>query len=166
MMGRRDNEFADLRGTQLRKAIAKDTLKYMSYGEFKAYVACKVLGVACPRLYNVQTPDEAMVPRSTEDRHGKAQLMLHTLQTNDIVVGGHARDHLLRAFGLPTHKEQPISAPRLRTLLVRHYVEAYPIMAPLFGLCGFTVHDDEHCACEEEKFHTVRGVISKRPRLE
>ena len=92
--------------------------------------------------------------------------MLHTLQTNDIVVGGHARDHLLRAFALPTHKEQPISAPRLRTLLVRHYVEAYPIMAPLFGLCGFTVHDDEHCACEEEKFHSVRGVISKRSRLE
>ena len=44
MMDRRDDEFADLRGIQLRKAIAKDTLKYMSYGEFKAYVACKVLG--------------------------------------------------------------------------------------------------------------------------
>ena len=165
-MGRPDNELADLCGIKLRKAIAKDTLKYMSYGEFKAYVACKVLGVACSRLYNVQPPDEAMVPRSTEDRHGKAQLMLHTLKTNDIVVGSHARDHLLRAFALPSHKEQPISAPRLRTSLVRHYAEAYPIMAPLFGLCGFTVHDDEHCACEVEKIHTVRGVLRKRSRLE
>ena len=55
--------------------------------------------------------------------HAKAKLMLDTLQSNDIVVGPHCRDHLLRAFGLPPHKEQPISLPRLRTLLVRHYVE-------------------------------------------
>jgi len=165
-----DFDFENLRGKALRNKIEQFTSRYMSFGEFKAYVACKVLGYACPGLYNVSPlGDDFRVAfeqanGEAQFEHLKAKLKLNTLQTNDIVVGPHCRDHLLRAFGLPPCQVQKISLPRLRTLLARHFVELYAEMENIFGLSGFGMHDDEHASCEAEKFNGVRLAVRKRSR--
>eukprot|EP00959_Pyramimonas_sp_CCMP1952_P058820 1228544-Pyramimonas_sp.AAC.1 len=69
----------------------------MSFGEFKSYVACKVLGHALPVLYNVAPPSREI--RQTFQgavgsalARAKANIMLMTLESNGIVVGPRAKD--------------------------------------------------------------------------
>eukprot|EP00959_Pyramimonas_sp_CCMP1952_P392141 8217108-Pyramimonas_sp.AAC.1 len=66
----------------------------MSFGEFKSYVACKVLGHALPVLYNVAPPSREiwqtfLGAEGSALARAKANLMLITLEGNDIVVGPH-----------------------------------------------------------------------------
>ena len=61
MLSKPDAAFDGLCVARLRGSTEKETLQYMSFGEFKAYVACKVLGHAQPELYNVMPLDRQVV---------------------------------------------------------------------------------------------------------
>ena len=143
----------------------EDATSGMHFGLFKAYVAAKVVGYVNPGIFNMCPPPNEYTRFFSDMDHKDAQgLLLEYVEQNyDIHVGPHTELHLRRAFGLPAKDQPPfrrVSADLLRALMVRHYVEVFPALTSVMGLTGFSVHDDQHSGCEEEKIHMLRLGLS------
>ena len=86
----------------------------LSFGEFKSYVAAKVIGYVNSDLFNVATPPKTFSSKFlTEDvLFARASLVTYVLEKYRVYVGPHSLCHLQRAF-----RCQSLSGRRAKRLL-------------------------------------------------
>ena len=134
----------------------------MKFGMFKAYVAAKVIGYANPNLFNVTAPPPEMLSNFSTMSTKEAQAHLHAYVQDhyEVYVGPHTALHLKKCFGFKPDAKLP--ARLMKALMIRHYLEVYPRVAPVMGCIGYSIHDDQHSCCEAEKIESVRLSLGKR----
>jgi hypothetical protein len=130
------------------------------FGVFKSYVACELIGHACPPLFNVR-PHSAEFTRQyglLSEKEAGALLVSQTLELYELHLGPNSESNLRKLYGIS--EGSSLSVARKRRLLLALYRETYSAMTSIMGTAGWCIHDLSHSLCESEKMDSTALVPS------